>query len=130
MICRNLTKGNIVVSRLDIATTVSDRRRGLLGRSSLPAGEGMLITPCRSVHTVGMQFAIDVVFLDKQSRVVSIRPDIEPGSLNNTCLKARSTLELPAGTAAARHLEVGDSLRIERAEDAPKPTEKPGDSGQ
>jgi len=125
MICRNLTKGNIVVSDLVIATTVSDRRRGLLGRSKLSPGEGMLIVPCRSVHTVGMQFAIDVVFLDKQCRVVSIRPNIEPGSWNNTCLKARSTLELPAGTAEARHLEVGDSLKVERAADTPKPTEEP-----
>ena len=117
MICRNLTKGNVLVSRLAVATSSEDRRRGLLGRSSLEAGEGMLLEPCMAVHTVGMKFAIDVVFLDKQRRVVAICPAVEPGVLHKGSLKARSTLELPAGAAAAKHLEVGDSLQIARADE-------------
>ncbi|MBM4036227.1 MAG: hypothetical protein FJ291_31210 [Planctomycetes bacterium] len=118
MICRNLTKGNVVVSRLAIATSWDDRRRGLLGRTSLEPGEGMLLDPCRSVHTIGMKFPIDIVFLDRDMKVVGLKAEVKPGSLNNTCLKARSTLELPAGTAAARRLELGDALQVLRADKA------------
>jgi len=109
---RNLTKGNVVASRLVVARTASARRRGLLGRANLEAGEGMLLVPCRSVHTRGMKFAIDVVFIDKTMKVVEIRPAVRPGTWSNTCWKARSTLELAAGAAAAKRLEVGDHLKL------------------
>ena len=115
MICRNLTKGNVLASRVVLATTMAARRTGLLGRSSLAADEGMLLIPCSAVHTIGMKFAIDVVFLDKQCSVVEVRPDIAPGALLVSCRKARSTLELAAGVAAARRLEAGDRLLVTRA---------------
>jgi len=123
MICRNLTKGNVVVSSLVVATTWEDRRRGLLDRSRLEPGEGMLLEPCRSVHTVGMKFPIDIVFLDRERRVVGIKAAVKPGSLSNTCLRAYSTLELPAGAAAAKRLEVGDTLQVLRASEAEEKAE-------
>lgn len=111
MTCRNLTKGNLVVSHLELATTPATRRKGLLGRSGLPRGGGLLLVPCRSVHTVGMKFAIDIVFIDKQMRVARILHSVKPGAVHRQCLKAHSTLELPAGAAAEKRLEVGDQLR-------------------
>jgi uncharacterized membrane protein (UPF0127 family) len=118
MICRNLTKGNVVVSKLAVATDWEDRRRGLLGRTSLEPGEGLLLDPCRSVHTIGMKFPIDIVFLDRDMKVVGLKAEVKPGSLSNTCLKARMTLELPAGAAAAKRLELGDTLQVIRADKA------------
>ncbi len=57
------------------------RARGLLGRRALPAGEGLLLHPCRAIHTVGMRFAIDVVFLNEGGRVVSLCRQVRPGRL-------------------------------------------------
>jgi len=122
MVCRNLTKGNVIASRLDVADTFDTRRRGLLGRTSLQPGEGMRLIPCRSVHTMGMKFAIDIVFLDKDLRVAAVRPNVEPGCWAASCLKAHSTLELPAGTIAAKRIEVGDTLQVARPA---APEEKP-----
>ncbi len=125
MICRNLTKGNVVASRLELATTSATRRKGLLGRSSLPPGGGMLLIPCSSVHTVRMKFPIDIVFLDKKMRVARLYPNVAPGALSRHCASARSCLELPAGTVAARRIEIGDQLRVMPATDPKKSSTKP-----
>ncbi|HUT32983.1 MAG TPA: DUF192 domain-containing protein [Planctomycetota bacterium] len=118
MICRNLTKGNVVASHLVVADTWEKRRKGFLGRSSIQPGEGMLLTPCFAIHMVGMKFALDVVFLDRENCVVGIDTHVKPGTLNSSCRKARSTLELPPGTVAAKRLEKGDMLQILRADEA------------
>jgi hypothetical protein len=118
MICRNLTKGNLVASQLSLATTPETRRQGLLGRSSLAADEGMLIDSCGWVHTVGMKFPIDIVFLDRRAQVVRILRSVAPGQTPGPCLTARSTLELAAGAAALKRIEVGDRLLIARSTEA------------
>ena len=112
MICRNLTKGNVVLSRCTVADTRRTRARGLLGRHSLPPDEGMHLTPCRSIHMIGMQFPIDGVFLDKRLRVVALHRNVRPGRLYLRCGKARSTLEIAAGAIDARRIEVGDHLHL------------------
>ncbi len=118
MICRNLTKGNVVASRLVVADTWETRRRGFLGRASIEPGEGMLLVPCWAIHMIGMKFPLDVVFLDRDMRVVDVAADVKPGVLNRSCRKAHSTLELPAGTAAAKKIEKGDTLQIVSADEA------------
>ncbi|HPD15352.1 MAG TPA: DUF192 domain-containing protein [Planctomycetota bacterium] len=118
MVCRNLTKGNVVASRLAIADTFETRRKGFLGRASIEPGEGMLLTPCYAIHMVGMKFALDVVFLDREMRVVAVYPDVPPGTLNRSSRRAHSTLELPPGTIAAKRIEVGDTLQVLTAEEA------------
>lgn len=127
MMCRNLTKGNIVASSLVIADTFETRRKGLLGRTSIEPGEGLLIIPCHSIHMIGMKFPIDAVFLDKSKRVVGIRTDVRPGTPFVRCGGAESTLELPAGTVAAKRIEKGDVLQIARTvpPDAPPPAKAP-----
>ena len=62
-----------------------------------------------------MKFPIDVVFLDKGMTVVGLAKNLRPGVMHKTCLRARATLELPAGTIEARRLEVGDRLKVEPA---------------
>jgi len=113
MVCRNLTKGSVVASRLVVANTPSTRSRGLLGRRNLKADEGMLLIPCRSIHTLGMKFALDVVFVSKQMRVVDIRRNVPPGRPLLLSRRAYSTLELAAGVAADRMIEIGDLLQVE-----------------
>jgi uncharacterized protein len=83
--------------------------RGLLGRSGLSSGEGLLLRPAGSVHTAFMRFAIDVVFLDRDLRVVKVVPEVVPWR-TAACRGARAVLELPAGEASRRGLREGVSL--------------------
>ena len=69
------------------------RLLGLIGRRSLPAGVALEIPRCRSVHTVGMRFALDLVWLDAQRRIVRIDRAVAPRRLRS-CRQARSVLEL------------------------------------
>jgi uncharacterized membrane protein (UPF0127 family) len=85
--------------------------RGLLGRQSLPAGEGLLLTPAPSVHTAFMRFPIDVVFLDRDLQVLKLVQGLTPWRIASA-RRARATLELAAGEAHARGVRVGDSLGL------------------
>ncbi len=71
---------------------------GLLGRSELPAGHGLLIVPCRAIHTVGMRFALDLIFMDGAGRVLRSVAGVPPGRIMVWGgLRARQTLEVQAG---------------------------------
>ena len=101
-----------VCARCEIADKALQRMHGLLGRDGLQPGEGMLIKPASSVHTMFMRFPIDVVFLDRAHRIVGIAHTLRPWRAAGA-RRAKAALELPAGTAAAHGLEVGDVLTIE-----------------
>jgi len=111
----NQTNGAIVADRADIADTSAKRRRGLLKHSKLDPGEGLWITPCEGVHTFAMKFIIDVVFLNKQKKVLKIRPDMVRRRLA-LCLRAHSVLELPAGMLEKTKTRAGDQLQFEKYE--------------
>ncbi len=87
-----------------------ERMRGLLGRPPLAPGQGLLIDPCPSVHTLGMCYAIDIVFLDAQYQVLRQLPNLVPLRWAG-CTGARATLEMAPGTLAALGLSIGDSLQ-------------------
>jgi uncharacterized protein len=110
---RNATRGTIMAERAGMATTSELRRQGLLKHESLPAGEGLWIAPCEAVHTFGMKFEIDVVYLSKTKRVVKIREKMAKRRIS-ACLWAHSVLELPAGMAEATGTKVGDQLEFEK----------------
>jgi uncharacterized protein len=78
----------------------------------LPAGEGLLLKPCGSVHMLFMRFPIDVVFLDRELSVVGVAPDLRPWRMAGR-RGAKAALELPAGEAARRRLTSCDRLRLE-----------------
>ncbi|HKH30615.1 MAG TPA: DUF192 domain-containing protein [Gaiellaceae bacterium] len=105
------TDGVVVCEECLVAATPLTRMRGLLGRSSLPSGQGILLRPAASVHTFFMRFSIDVVFLDDELRVVHIAADLRPWRAAGK-RGARAVLELPAGECERRGLRVGDQLRF------------------
>ena len=94
-----------------IADNPLTRLRGLLGRPSLPAGEGLLIRPAPSIHTLFMRFAIDVVFLDAELRVLGVEEGLRPWRAAG-CRGARAVLELPAGAAARAGVGEGEQLTL------------------
>src|SRR5437763_2688605 len=101
--------GTVVCERCLLAETPFARLRGLLGRSGLSSGEGLLLRPAGSVHTAFMLFAIDAVFLDAADRVVKVASTLRPWR-TAACRGARSVLELPAGEATRRGLRPGVAL--------------------
>ena len=101
--------GSTVCERCLLAETPLTRMRGLLGRSSFPVGEGLLLRPAASIHTAFMRFAIDVVFLDSNDRVVKVVGSLPPWRMA-ACKGARAALELPPGEAARNGIAAGMSL--------------------
>ena len=108
---RNLTRNTQLADRLEVAGSGLKRSKGLLGKSGLAAGEGMWIVPCEAVHTFFMQFAIDLVYIDRKHRVKKVRSCVPPWRIS-ACLSAHSVVELPAGTVQATQTERGDELEI------------------
>jgi uncharacterized protein len=108
----DLTTGGELARTLAVATTLFSRARGLLGRRELPAGEGLLIRPCRGVHTFLMKFPIDLVFLDRDNRIVATVENLRPQRLTKLLPRARAVLELPAGTIAASGSVAGNRVEI------------------
>jgi len=86
-----------VGSRVAVADSWWTRLRGLLGRPAIRDGEGLLLTECGSVHTVGMAYPIDVAFLDAEGRVVRSIARLRPWRVGLGGPEAVHTLELPAG---------------------------------
>ncbi|MFM0718553.1 DUF192 domain-containing protein [Paraburkholderia strydomiana] len=97
---------------VSITETTRERLRGLLTRDHLAPGEALLLERCGSVHTFGMRFAIDVVFVDRHRRIVAIHRDV-PRCRVLFNLRATLTLEMPAGGASQHGLSVGDPLVFE-----------------
>jgi hypothetical protein len=112
----NVTRGTVLATRLEAAHTGAKRRKGLLGRDGLAAGEGLWIAPCESVHTFFMRFPIDLVYLDREKKIKKARSAVGPWRMS-ACLSAHSILELPAGKIRETQSERGDTLEIAAAEE-------------
>lgn len=106
----NESKGSVVAEQVQLAHTLWSRFWGLMGWRSLPWGQGLFLMPTSSIHTAFMRFPIDVVFMDKESRVVKVVPGLKPFRIAAGFGGANSALELPAGAAARAQIERGDRL--------------------
>jgi uncharacterized membrane protein (UPF0127 family) len=101
--------GRVVCDTCHLADRPHTRLRGIMGWKGMRRGEGMLIRPTFSIHTMFVRFPIDVVFLDKEMRIVSIAHDLKPWRFAGS-RKAKSVLELAAGECRRLGLERGDRL--------------------
>lgn len=111
---QNLTRQTELGSCVETASSAATRNKGLLGRAGLPAGGGLWIVPCESVHTFFMKFPIDLVYIDRHKRVKKVRNSVGPWRLS-ACLSAHSILELPAGAASQAQTQRGDQLEFSPA---------------
>lgn len=103
----------VLAEPVEYATGFFMRLKGLLGRRSMDDRSAMIIERCSSVHTVGMRFALDLIFLDKEWRVVSIQRNVRPGKPMVTGgLRAKRVVESQAGGLNLDHLQVGDQLHF------------------
>jgi uncharacterized membrane protein (UPF0127 family) len=108
----NITRGTMVGDCVTVADTSLSRAVGLLGKHGLDAGGGLWIRPSSGVHTVGMKFAIDVVGLDRELRVIKLWKCLRPFRITSVSLKLRSVLELPSGAIDLSQTQLGDQLTI------------------
>jgi uncharacterized membrane protein (UPF0127 family) len=105
----NLTRSTVLATFAEVASSSATRSKGLLGRKGLSAGEGLWIVPCEAVHTFGMRFPIDLVYIDREKRVRKVRSSVRPWRMS-ACLAAHSILELPSGTVHDTQTVPGDTL--------------------
>lgn len=101
-----------LAANLTVAEGLIARMKGLLGRSLLPPGEALWIKPCKGVHTFGMTFPIDVVFLDRDNSVIACQKGLAPNRMTPVHLRSASVIELPAGVIDATATEIGNQLEI------------------
>lgn len=107
----NVTRGSVLATHMEVAASGPKRRKGLLGRTSLPPGEGLWIVPCESVHTFFMRFPIDLVYLDRENRIRKVRNAVGAWRLS-VCFSAHSVLELPAGAVRGSETRRGDIVEF------------------
>ena len=105
----NVSRQKEIAGCVRVADTFWTRLKGLLGTQSLPDGTALIIRPCNSVHTFGMKYPLDVLFVSKGGRVRKVAENLLPGRLAWDW-GAAWVIELPAGTAAATATACGDQL--------------------
>ncbi len=129
MIAYNVTQNRVVAEDLKIAKNVWERFRGLLGSSELKEGEGFLIPSCKGIHTFGMTYPIDVLYLDQESRVLALLENYRPNLAGPVIWSTQSVLELPKGTIERSNTRLGDFLLLENGPSnflmKPIPIERP-----
>jgi uncharacterized protein len=113
LVAKNVDSGAVVAQRVTVARRRVDRAVGLLSRNHLDQGDGLLIVPCRGVHTWGMRFTIDIVALDEAGRVVDIVAGLKPWRIRLPRQGSFSVLELPEGTLLASQTQVGHRIVLE-----------------
>jgi uncharacterized membrane protein (UPF0127 family) len=110
----NKTRETFVATEALLADSYLTRLVGLLGKTRRWAqlGRGLWIVPSRGVHTIGMLFPIDLIFLGKDKEVVYVEEYVRPFRISKVLLKATSVLELPAHTIYRSGTKIGDQLEI------------------
>ncbi len=109
----NQRNGYIVSTQIEYADTWLSRLVGLLADSSLKKHEALWLSPCKSVHTIGMRFSIDVVFLDKYNRIKKLGESVKPFRFCKAAKGTHSVLELPSGIIQSAGLQRGDKLLLQ-----------------
>jgi hypothetical protein len=104
-----LMRDGDVLASLEVAETARARTRGLAGRDGI--GGALLIRPCRSVHTIGMRFPIDVAYCDEEMTVLRV-VCMRRFRVGRPMLRSRAVIEAEAGSFARWNLRPGDQLEV------------------
>jgi uncharacterized protein len=109
----NAGSGAVIADNVAGAFDSETRRRGLLGRDGMAAGEALIIAPTNAIHTFFMRFAIDVAFVARDGRVVKVSAGLRPWRMA-AAFRAHGVVETPAGAFAASKTTAGDTLVLQR----------------
>lgn len=108
----NKTKNTLVSDNAVMADSILSRMKGLLGRPGLNKGEALILDPCNSIHTFFMRFTIDVLFVDKQGKVIKACKNIKPYRITPIYLKSSFAVELPAGAITSSNTAEYDIVAL------------------
>jgi len=110
----NRTRGTCLAEDVRVARNYWTRLRGLVGtnKSAFAPGQALWIIPCRGVHTLAMNFPLDLIYLDSVSTVVHLQESVKPWRFAAVSLRAASVMELPAGTIEKSSTRIGDKIEI------------------
>jgi hypothetical protein len=109
---RNSTTGTIIATRIDLLTGFFQRAVGLLARTRVQRDEGVWLSSCRAIHTIGMRHTIDVMFVDRDGCVLRIDRNVRPNRFSLSCRKANGVVELGGGALAQIDVMIGDRLEL------------------
>ena len=112
----NMTRSSCLGEQIGMADSSLRRLVGLLGKRSLAPGCGLFIVPSQAIHTFGMAFPVDVIFVDKKRCVLGVREAVRPCRITRVFWKAFGVLELPVGTISASRTKIGDQLKVKIAD--------------
>ena len=112
----NITKKTWLATKVRKADNFITRLVGLLKRTHHGPEEALWLMPSKGIHTIGMKFPIDVLFLDKNCVILAMVSGMMPYRISGVHLRGFSVLELPSGTIKKSHTEVGDRLEISLVE--------------
>ena len=110
----NRTRGICLAENVRVARTHWTRLRGLIGteKSAFQPGQALWIVPCRGVHTLAMDFPLDVIYLDHTGCAVDVQAEVKPWRFAPVRLQAASVLELPSGVIERSGTVIGDHIEI------------------
>jgi len=103
--------GEVIIAKLEVADTFLRRFRGLQFRRPPAADEGLLLTPCRSIHTHWMRFSIDAAMLDPEGLVLAVIADVRPWRIVRRVKGTQSIVESVSGVLASM-IQVGARLKV------------------
>ena len=113
MIIKNETRQVVIAEKARRADSFASRGRGLMFTRELPQGGGLVIEPCSSIHMFFMRYPLDVLFLDREGKVVFMYRGIKPWRMGRIVRGARSAVELPEGTIHRTGTQIGDRIVME-----------------
>lgn len=105
-------KDTVIATNVKTANNIFTRTVGLLYKSSLPREEGLLIIPCRTIHSIFMRFTFDAVFISKEGEVVHLIERMKPFKATPIIWKAKTVLELAEGIISEKNIQLGDIIEF------------------
>jgi uncharacterized protein len=109
----NQTKKTVLAKDAIVADTFSKRACGLLGRREFKPGEALILDPCNSIHTFFMRFPIDVLFVDKNNKVIKVLVNLKPFRLTPIFFSSAIAIEMPTQMIERSSTALGDTLIIQ-----------------
>ena len=105
-------RSRIFVGKVRVANNFMTRLKGLLGSKTLSSFQGLLIKPCKQVHTIGMRYSISIWYIDKKLEIVKIIDDLEPYNISPYVQNSHLIIEFPSKWAEVTGSKEGDLLDV------------------
>lgn len=112
MVVNNITRGTIIGTDISLAGTFYRRFIGLMAKKKLIKDEGLILRPCNSIHMFFMNFPIDVLFVDKDNKIIYLIQNFNPWRVSKIIKGSKYVVELPSGTINETNTVVGDIIEI------------------